>query len=899
MAGPTCRGTRCVDMGSRSHQCALEALRVFACGRGLRLVALAVLAVVAAVLCAARAAFADDETIYLLNATYSLDPSTERDAKAVWLGIDSALHASGYRTATGRPIEIVNPDPSVDQSDIIAVVQKALVSYPTLLGVIGPYMDTLLSTVMKSDAFEGNDLMFLAPFTGSNDVRVWNDNVYFTRGDARTEMTVILTYTLKKLRVRRTAFMYLTGALFGDREYGMLVSVLSSLSLDPPFVYAAPYSKRNTDVNTTAFDAMADTHPQVVIVWGMPGEQVVKFLQAVLTDPRTSSAYIISCFALQRTVFQVYYDLAMDGKLTPVDGQILSSATSFPLTGPASAHLKLFKAQMADYMLETGRVDPSLWADEAEAVRQYGSKGRDAAPLDSVAAAGTFFEEHPSTVQRMLAGWLAGSLIVQTLKQHTVQMNRTAYKASLFDQARYVVGRDVVLGDYGGPCTRISEFLGAVCNCNQGGRAALLQYLQKAAWTYVRDVVVKYEPSSCYLNESALPKPLNIVLLNFSDYPNLMKAAEQMNKVIPLAIRKDRMDFPEFNTAMLSVTRTTAQSVLDSEFLNYSVGAVTGPVLRSMDLSRLLVISPVFNRPNTLVEKQNYLFLMPTLEQEMYILYSQMSSLRNGMPIGETVNLIFHGYKSADVKIISAVARKTAATFNLPDPSAKTVSSETSVATSLASDMINLVLGLTADDVNGIIEFLSKNPSAIVIISFVDLAHEYDSLIAAFSQVPTSVQARLITFSSLPLWSDTSLSAQEAHPLLKLFNAIFSEPKDHTPALLRDLLSIVFIQAVAHGDGAFARPNSLQESAYKKGVVSAYSMTLGRFTWNCTTTTSGEECEYKNYGAQDIAMLSVQRMLDPTVPRVSPPSTPTMEYLPREKSSLLTPAQRNGLIAAP
>ncbi|GET87569.1 receptor-type adenylate cyclase, putative [Leishmania tarentolae] len=897
MAGPTCRGTRCVDMGSRSHQCALEALRVFACGRGLRLVALAVLAVVAAVLCAARAAFADDETIYLLNATYSLDPSTERDAKAVWLGIDSALHASGYRTATGRPIEIVNPDPSVDQSDIIAVVQKALVSYPTLLGVIGPYMDTLLSTVMKSDAFEGNDLMFLAPFTGSNDVRVWNDNVYFTRGDARTEMKAILTYTLKKLRVRRTAFMYLKDALFGDREYGMLVSVLSSFSLDPPALYAAPYSTTNTDVNTAAFDAMADTRPQVVIVWGMPGEQVVKFLQAVLTDPRTSSAYIISCFALQRTVFQVYYDLAMDGKLTPVDGQILSSTNTLPVNVMGTDYMSRFREQMAGYMLETGRVDPSLWADEAEAVRQYGSKGRDAAPLDSAAAAGTFFEEHPSTVQRMVAGWIAGSLIVQTLNRPLGIGDRTAYKASLFQHSRYVVGGDIAIGYYGGPCTRISKFLDAVCNCNQGGRVAVLQYLQKAAWTYVPETVVKYESSSCYLNEIALPKPLNIVLLNFSDMPSLMKAAEEVDKVIPLAIRDGFLDFPEFNTAMLSVTRTTGQAVLDSELVNYSVDAVTGPVLRSMDLSRLLVISPVFDRPNTLVEKQNYLFLMPTLEQEMYILYSQMSSLRNGTSIGETVNLIFHGYTNREVDAISAVARKTAATFNLPDPSAKTVSSETSVATSLASDMINLVLGLTADDVNGIIEFLSKNPSAIVIISFVDLAHEYDSLIAAFSQVPTSVQARLITFSSLPLWSDTSLSAQEAHPLLKLFNAIFSEPKDHTPALLRDLLSIVFIQAVAHGDGAFARPNSLQESAYKKGVVSAYTMTLGRFTWNCTTTTSGLECDYKNYGAQGIVMLSVQRMLDPTVPPLSSPMTPTMQYRPRQKSNLLTPAQRNGLIA--
>ncbi|CAC9477219.1 receptor-type_adenylate_cyclase_-_putative [Leishmania infantum] len=905
----TRRGTGCVGVSDgvscRVHKRTLEALRVSAWRCGLRLVALAVLAVVAASLCTAPAAWAADSSgkdpeknpVYLLNATYSLDPFMADDAKALWLGIDSALHASGYKTANGRPVEIVNPDPSIKKSDIIAVVQKALEKYPTLLGVIGPFMDPLMSTVMKSDALKGKDLIFMAPFTGSNAVRMWDNDVYFTRGDPWTEMTIILTHMLKRIRARRTAFMYLTGAQFGDSEYKMVVSVLSSFSLDPPAVYSAPYSTKNTAVNKKTFDAMADTRPQVIIVWGIPGEQVVKFLQAVLTDPRTSSAYIMTCFPLQRIVFRVYYDLAMAGKLTPVDGQIMSSATSLPISHIEIEHVRLFRTEMGEYMKKTGRVDASLWADEAKAVQKYGPRGREASSSDSAAYADKFYNEHPSTGQLMIAGWLSGKLIDQTLHEPLWTIDRKTYKAGLFDQTRYVIGGDIVLGDYGGPCTPIAEFLGAVCYCNQGGRASILQGLKKAAWELLPDAIFHYAQSACYLNKIVLSKPLNVVTLNVSDLPKLRKAAADMAKVIPLAISEERLDFSAFNPATLNATQTTAQGVLDWEFLNYSVDVVTGPLLRSIDLSGLLVISPVFNRPNVLVEKENYLFLMPTLEQEMYVMYSELSSVRALTSIGEDVNLVLHEYTSANVKDISAVALRTAATFNAPDPTVKAVSSGTSLKSSLEPSMINYVLGITDDDVDAIAAFLSTHPLAIVVISFGDLAHEYELLTDTFAKLPNAEQARLLTFTNLPLWSDMSPSSLESYPLLKLFNAIFPKPADHTPSLLRDLLSIVFIHVVAYGDGGFEKPTSLQESAYKKGVINAYSVTLGRFTWNCTNTTSGLECLYRNYGAQGIVMLSVQRMLDPTVPQVSSPSTPTMEYRPRQKADKMTSAQRNGLIA--
>ncbi|KAG5482124.1 hypothetical protein CUR178_05981 [Leishmania enriettii] len=641
---------------------------------------------------------------------------------------------------------------------------------------------------------------------------------------------------------------------------------------------------------------MANTHPQVIIVWGMPGQQVMKFLEMFLTDSRTSSAYIMTCFPLQQMVFRVYYKLAMDGKLTPVAGQIVSSASSLPVSYEAMNHVHAFRADMGQYIEKSGRVDEELWADEAEAVRRFGPRSHELSAAAPPAEAAKFFREHPSTAQLMFSGWVTGVLIMDTVNQPIWIMNRSTYMAGLYDQNRYVIGSDIVIGDYGGPCTSVAQFLGAICNCNQGGRGALLQSLESASWSLIPNTVYSYGQSVCYVSTIALSEPLNVLTLSFSDLPRLIKASAEINTVIPKAIDKGVLNFSGCNLATLNVSRTTAQGALDWEFLNYSVDLITGPLLRSVDVSGALVISPVFNRPNTLVPKSNYLFLMPTLEQEMYLLYLKMEAVTAVTSIGANVHIVLHEYDRESVQNITELALKTAASFDLPDPSVVSVSTEQSVERSLVPRRINFVLGLTGKDITDIARFLSVNPSTLVVVSSVDLAHSYKALVDALSQLSSSVQERLLSFNSLPLWSDNSESARETQPLLKLFHSIFPHPANHTPSLLRDLLAITFIQAVSTTKEGVLDSASLEESIYTTGIITTHTVSLGRFQWGCTSTSRDDECIYRNYGAQNIAMLSMQRMLNPKVPQLTSPTTPSMVYRPRSRSGALTPAQRRGII---
>ncbi|AIN97049.2 receptor-type adenylate cyclase [Leishmania panamensis] len=845
---------------------------------------------------AAGAGILSEEPVYLLNAMYSMTDYMASYAEALWLGIDAALYNAGYTAAGGRPIRIIDPDPDVNRADIVAVVTKALKDYPTLLGVIGPYSDTRLAALLSSPVIQSSGLMLLGPFTGSSAVRAWNENVYFMRAEPRAELLAIVKHVANTIRGRRTAFMYLTGVDFGEREYEDIVALMTPLGLEPPALYSAPHSMTDFAVDMTAFDAMANTYPHVIILWGMPGRQVAEFLRVALTDPRTSSAYIMTCFPLQKIAFQVYYDLAMAGKLTPVDGQLMSSATSFPLTQPNTTHIPAFRAEMGKYMEQTGRVDESLWADEAKAVREYGSGGHEPPSSDSAADVRRFFNEHPNAANLMLTGWIFGSVIMQTFAEEEWIVDRTAYQGYAFEQRRYIIGGDYVLGDYGAPCNPVAAFLGAVCYCNQGGRAAIVSKLDSATWNTIEESGFNYAQNDCYSTHTSLPRPLHFLTLVFTDDPTLAVAGLDLNVAISALVRYLKYTEHPVSVTTLNVQRTTAQALLDHQLLNYTADVVAGAITKGMRVDGYLVPAPVYPRPHLVEPMRNYVYLMPTLEQQMFLLYENLATLRRVTSIGSGVRVVLHGYADDEASSITAVLYKSAATFNYNNPSVVMVPSTKTVGSALVRRQINFVLAVTAADVADVVDFLIADKSAIVVMVFDDLALHYTALVTALSSTPASVQARVITFTNLPLWSDTSSSAHDAFPMLQVFHGALPDPSQHTPSFLRACVTALVPFKLMRTVKSM-REATLADALYFNGITTRYGMAFGIFEWGCTTTASGDDCIYENYGAQSIVMLSVQRMLDPRVPPLTAPMTPSLVYRPRVASSALTPAERNGIIA--
>ncbi|GET87566.1 receptor-type adenylate cyclase a [Leishmania tarentolae] len=837
---------------------------------------------------------AELDPIYLLNAMYSTEASTKVDAEALWKGMDIAFYNTQYKAAGGRPIKILHPDPDQDNLDDIAeVILHTLARQEKLLAVLGPYLDGRLSEALSNADVVRSGLMLIAPFTGSSGVRTWSDSVYFTRAEPMVELKVVLMHVMNVLRVRRVAFMRLTGMQFGKEEMVYVQETLASLLHDPPAVYTAPYSEIDVEVDQQAFDAMADTHPQVVIVWAAPVEQVVHLLEKVLTDPRTSSSYVITCSMIQRVVFDVYRRLVSTGRITPHDGRIFASATTAPVADGDMKYMKEFKEQMTNYIENSGRFD--YYPDDVS-TETLGQRARSATPASENYKVNDFFRENPHIAKLMALGWLSGTLVTQTLGRTNWIVDRSTYKAGLFNQNRFIIGGDYVLGDYGGPCEPLAQVLGASCYCNQGGRAAMLTVLENESWETVPGSGFKYPQTECNSSKTEIMKAVRVLTLLHQGNQKLIDAGVQMHNVLPGVFSDNLCKGYKVSSSMLTIETAAAQSLFDAEVANYSVDIVAGPMLQELDVGDTFVLNPLYNRPHLLVKKRNYIYLMPTLEQQIYIMYSKIAAFRHTKYMAETTSVVLRGYSAADVDAISEVLLKTAGTFNLPDPSIACISSTDDLRDVLSPRAVNLVIGMKDGDSVQFANFLAKHSDVVIEVCFDDLAMYYEELVAVFAAQPTSVQSRMMSFTSLPLWTDTSANSESRWPVLKRFHTKFPDPINHTPSLLRNMILAGFIEELV-STAAIMETKLLTQDVYTNGALTTYGFTMGTFEWGCTATTSGKQCEYKNYGASKIEALSMERILDPTVPQVHPPSTPTMEYRPREKSSLLTPAQRNGLIA--
>ncbi|RNF26354.1 receptor-type adenylate cyclase, partial [Trypanosoma conorhini] len=252
-----------------------------------------------------------------------------------------------------------------------------------------------------------------------------------------------LRYAVAQLRVRRLGFMYLQGVLFGEEEYEQAQDVLSAMGYEFCGVFTMNSSSGTAD--PTEFDDVwkrfAATRPQAVIVFGWPVADTEQFIKRMLKDWRTAGAYLLAPLVLQPTVLRIWSAAVADDGVKFVPGQVITTGTN-PLANDRSYEaIRRFQTVMRDYLNNSGQRD----YDDSE-----------------------YFLKNDGDGELMVSGWIAGEVLVQAVGNYRGVKNRTSFKASIFNQRRYVID-DLVFGDYGGDCNDEAEAQGAVCRCNQGG----------------------------------------------------------------------------------------------------------------------------------------------------------------------------------------------------------------------------------------------------------------------------------------------------------------------------------------------------------------------------------------------------------------------------------------------
>ncbi|RNF02678.1 receptor-type adenylate cyclase [Trypanosoma conorhini] len=363
-------------------------------------------------------------------------------------GLNASLHSRNFIVEDDVRVEIVlqNTTFATYPSDLSAVLRDNNDIY----AVVGHCGDRLLENIKGALAQE--NVVAFAPFTGSSVVRGWNPNVYFLRADPGAELLALLRYAVTELQVLRLGFMYLQDVSYGDREYEQAERVLSAMGYALSGVFTVKSAVQG-GADPTEFDdaweRFAATRPQAVIVFGSPIADTMKFIRRMLTDARTAGAYLLVPSALQDVLLSNWRAVVDNGSAKFVPGQVITTGTN-PLAKDARYDaIRRFQAVMREYLKNSGQ-------------RDYNDTEH--------------FLNNDGDGELMVDGWIAGEVLAQALSNPKWVKDRNSFKASLFNQRRYVVN-DLVIGDFGGECEGAAASQGATCRCNQGGRTVYMKRL--------------------------------------------------------------------------------------------------------------------------------------------------------------------------------------------------------------------------------------------------------------------------------------------------------------------------------------------------------------------------------------------------------------------------------------
>ncbi|CAD2221766.1 receptor-type adenylate cyclase [Angomonas deanei] len=547
-----------------------------------------------------------DDELVILDLLYALPDETVEQLNVLKTGMMIGFHANN-NAIRGRKIRFVTKAADDDGSDVIATVKEVLAREPDVMAALGPYGDTRTADILKDAQLEEGfelpkDLTFLAPFTGGMAVRRWTPQLVFTRADPDAEIYELVDYTVNRVNVRRIGFMYLSGVNMGEEMYNTAMRRFTRLGRNDVVVYERAFSSQ---FEMEHFEEFADSSPEVILAVGAPGPHFKEFLTLCFTHPKTRHSVVLGVSNNMAFIYETYQALIKEGddRVQQFDGHITCSTTNALPNYMQAKHIQLFHEDVALYVRDGQQ--------SAEVVNSY--------------------VDNPVWGAIIVAGWIAARSIIQMLDIPVYLESRPIFQASLFDQRRYVIGEDLVIGDYGGACNSGLEMQGAACECNQGGRMTMVNYFFTNG-TAVSELenAFTYPLSTCYSTNQLVELPINVLTFNPapSDDPAVLEAyaADLKTVIVALTIGKTSGLASGYSLNTFSLNSTVATIQQDfSEGLNNSVyDLITCANAYQMDTEGMLVINPIAHRPHLASPDPGFIYLMPTLQQQIYVFFSYL-----------------------------------------------------------------------------------------------------------------------------------------------------------------------------------------------------------------------------------------------------------------------------------
>ncbi|CBH12811.1 receptor-type adenylate cyclase GRESAG 4,putative [Trypanosoma brucei gambiense DAL972] len=744
---------------------------------------------------------------------------------------------------------------SNNESAIMALQQKlkGFSDLKKILVVLGPVGDT--SVLMSLDLLTKNEVIGFAPYTGSGAVRGWRPNLYFISVDPLAETLALLRYALAHLRVRRLGFMYLKGVSFGDTEYQLVVQAMARMGygLCGTFALKSSIAKAANEKDfQREWDQFAATNPQAVILFALPIVDGKKALLKFLEDKRTSGAYVLSPFPIQYFVVETFKKKYYEG-FRNFDGQVITTGTNPLAKDNEYQAIQRFQKEMKAYL------------DSHSGASLYGRSDRHLTDDDDG--------------ELMVYGWIIGEMLSRALSSREWLKNRSTFKKSLYNQRRYVID-DLVYGDYGGDCPDNVAALGASCQCNQGGKAVYMKRLVEGfRLESVKSGFMALGTSRCDTDGSRLHAPLAAVATFMDNSQLSLNAAEEWHGGASLLVGTgDLGDYDRFFLHRINTSSGTIWKRLKREEEEKLVTVVMGVTDEALlSTSTFVVVDPVLLVPRLRTPNKRVIYLSATLEQQLFVIAKYL---------GEKGSIGVHSViSSSESYYINRFLHLVLQRFEGGLNSSVRLTTSGSVTGYLPREGDVFVIGLKQDDVEVIAKHLSANPKLFVYVPFTEVALYYQTFVRVFRDKGpgSSSSNRLLFATNLPHWADGNPSSDT----VKKFHNAMKDKSKWTPLSLMgfaagNLLRTVLPQLKK------VDADTLSNLFFSETYLRADDMRYGPYgTEGCGKVEVGlwNDC-VTNYGATGIAVWSMARALDPSVPPIAEPISQLLQYEDRDAGRL-------------
>ncbi|KAH9600950.1 Adenylyl cyclase class-3/4/guanylyl cyclase [Trypanosoma melophagium] len=777
-------------------------------------------------LCQEAGAPKDTVKLLTLNITDHPVPASLRNSFVA--GFNASLWSRDFTVTDGIRVEIVVKETTFQASG--DVVERALKADPDILALQGIFGDTAVEIALP--ALAKHSVVAFAPITAFSSLRKWNPNVYFVCAEPAAELLALVNHAVNTLRVRRLGFMYLQNEYFGNSDYEQAERFISSMGYEFCGVFTLK-SSLSEPAEGGAFNAMweafADTRPQAVIVFGAAVEDTAEFIKRMLTDRRTAGAYLLGYSLLQSMLLSVWRE-AVDNSVRFLSGQVITTGTNPLANDTGFTAIRRFQKAMKTYLSES---DQTIFEDHQH------------------------FLNYDTDGEMMVAGWITGEVLLQAMSSREWLKDRASFVASLFDQRRYLID-DIVIGDYGSDCR--------CCFCISGR----CRFVKDFRAEKIIGGDLQLDPKECYSAKNMLKSTLVEAAVFMDDSSLAVHTLSEF--AIGILAAFDSYDSSTLSSylALLPIASTVSDAhlALRRTAQDTLVHAVAGIVTEAMlDVSNVTFIDPMLLQPRLNKFRKHVIHLSPTVEQELFVLAQYL-----GNKTGATAAAVIRCDEAAAVE---DVLRRSLVTFGGSLRSAALLAGGDSLAGRLPSSGAVFVVGLADGDAALIAGHLTKHSGVRVFVLFSELSLRYAEFTAAFDGSGSA--DRLVFATSLPHWADEKT---ESETVRKFHTAVTNET-DRTPLSLRAFANTRVLGSILFG-GRGTTAALLARFFYMSPLVALDDMVYGSFYeyGYCPSDGNfdGRSCAV-NYGATHISVWSMSRALNPTVPELFPPVTPSMEYV--------------------